>query len=47
MYAAFNARGIDVLLEQMTPDVDWPIAWEVAGFMAVRRSATTGVGSGP
>jgi hypothetical protein len=23
MYAAFNARDIDVLLEQMTLDVDW------------------------
>jgi hypothetical protein len=28
MYAAFNAREIDVLLEQMAPDVDWPNAWE-------------------
>jgi len=28
MYAAFNARDIDVLLEPMTPDVDWPSAWE-------------------
>ena len=28
MYAAFNARDIDTLLEQMTPDVDWPNAWE-------------------
>jgi hypothetical protein len=28
MYAAFNARDIDALLEQMTPDLDWPNAWE-------------------
>ena len=28
MDAAFNARHIDALLEQMTPDVDWPNAWE-------------------
>ena len=28
MYAAFNARDIDALLQQMTPDVDWPNAWE-------------------
>jgi hypothetical protein len=28
MYAAFNARDIDVLLEQVTPDLDWPNAWE-------------------
>jgi hypothetical protein len=28
MYAAFNARDIDALLEQMTADVDWPNAWE-------------------
>jgi hypothetical protein len=28
MYAAFNARDIDVLLEQMTADVDWRNAWE-------------------
>jgi hypothetical protein len=39
MYAAFNARDIDVLLEQMTPDVDWPNAWEggrVHGHEGVR-----------
>jgi hypothetical protein len=47
MHAAFNARDIDLLLEQLTPDVDWPNAWKGAGFMAMRRSATTGVGSGP
>jgi ketosteroid isomerase-like protein len=28
MYAAFNARDIDALLDHMTPDVDWPNAWE-------------------
>jgi ketosteroid isomerase-like protein len=39
MYAAFNARDIDALLEQMTPDVDWPNAWEggrVHGHAEVR-----------
>ena len=28
MYAAFNTRDIDALLEQMTPDVASPNAWE-------------------
>jgi ketosteroid isomerase-like protein len=28
VYAAFNARDLDVLLEQMTADVDWPNAWQ-------------------
>ena len=28
LYRAFNAREMDVLLGQMTPDVDWPNAWE-------------------
>jgi hypothetical protein len=28
MCAAFNARDIDEMLEQMTADVDWPNAWE-------------------
>jgi hypothetical protein len=28
MYRAFNARDADRLLGQMTPDVDWPNAWE-------------------
>jgi hypothetical protein len=28
MYRAFNARDVDALLAQMTPDVDWPNAWE-------------------
>jgi hypothetical protein len=39
LYAAFNARDIDALLAAMTPDVDWPNAWEggrVAGREAVR-----------
>ena len=27
-YAAFNARDIDGVLEQMTEGVDWPNAWE-------------------
>ena len=38
-YAAFNARDIDRVLEQMTEDVDWPNAWEggrVVGHDAVR-----------
>jgi ketosteroid isomerase-like protein len=28
MYAAFNARDINKVIEQMTEDVDWPNAWE-------------------
>jgi hypothetical protein len=39
MYAAFNARDIDTVIEQMTDDVDWPNAWEggrVVGRDAVR-----------
>jgi hypothetical protein len=28
LYFAFNDRDIDVLLAQMTEDVDWPNAWE-------------------
>jgi nuclear transport factor 2 (NTF2) superfamily protein len=28
LYAAFNARDIDVVLAAMTADVDWPNAWE-------------------
>jgi PPOX class probable F420-dependent enzyme len=38
-YEAFNARDIETALEQMTPDVDWPNAWEggrVLGHDAVR-----------
>jgi hypothetical protein len=28
LYEAFNARDFDALLAAMTPDVDWPNAWE-------------------
>ena len=28
MYAAFNPRDIDTVLEQLTAEVDWPNAWE-------------------
>jgi ketosteroid isomerase-like protein len=40
MYAAFNARDADAVLEHMTGDVDWPNAWEggrVQGHAAVRE----------
>jgi hypothetical protein len=39
LYAAFNARDIDRVLEELTDDVDWPNAWEggrVVGHDAVR-----------
>ena len=39
MYAAFNSRDIETALRHMTPDVDWPNAWEggrVHGQEAVR-----------
>lgn len=39
LYAAFNAREIDTILEQMSGDVDWPNAWEggrLHGTEAVR-----------
>jgi hypothetical protein len=39
MYAAFNARDIDVALSAMTADVDWPNAWEggrVRGHAEIR-----------
>jgi hypothetical protein len=39
LYAAFNAREIDVLLARMTPDVDWANGYEggrVHGVEAVR-----------
>jgi hypothetical protein len=39
LYAAFNARDIDTILDQVTPDVDWPNAWEggrIRGRGAVR-----------
>jgi hypothetical protein len=28
LYSAFNDRDIDLLVAQMTEDVDWPNAWE-------------------
>jgi len=28
IYRAFNARQVELLLAHMTPDVDWPNAWE-------------------
>lgn len=28
LYAAFNARDIDAVVSQLSPDVDWPNAWE-------------------
>jgi hypothetical protein len=28
MYEAFNARDIDAVLRQMSPEVNWPNAWE-------------------
>jgi hypothetical protein len=28
LYAAFNAREIDTVLEQMSAEVDWPNAWK-------------------
>jgi hypothetical protein len=39
LYAAFNARQIDAILEQMSAEVDWPNAWEggrLRGREAVR-----------
>jgi hypothetical protein len=39
LYDAFNARDIDTVTAQFTPDVDWPNAWEggrVVGRAAVR-----------
>jgi ketosteroid isomerase-like protein len=40
IYAAFNAREVDHLLDRMTEDVDWPNAWEggrLSGREAVRE----------
>ncbi|MFL5826644.1 MAG: nuclear transport factor 2 family protein [Thermoleophilaceae bacterium] len=40
VYAAFNARDLDWMLDQMTDDVDWPNAWEggrLNGREAVRE----------
>jgi len=28
LYAAFNRRDLDTVLAQLSPDVDWPNAWE-------------------
>jgi ketosteroid isomerase-like protein len=39
LYAAFNRRDLDTVLEAMDPEVDWPNAWEggrVDGREAVR-----------
>ena len=39
LYARFNARDIDAVLEHLAPDVDWPNAWEggrVHGHAEVR-----------
>ena len=39
LYARFNARDIDAVLEHLAPDVDWPNAWEggrVRGHAEVR-----------
>ena len=39
LYAAFNRRDLETVLEAMHPDVDWPNAWEggrVHGRDAVR-----------
>jgi hypothetical protein len=40
VYAAFNARDIDAVLEHLDPGVDWPNAWEggrVHGHAGVRE----------
>jgi hypothetical protein len=40
LYRAFNARQIDVVLEHLREDIDWPNAWEggrVHGRDAVRE----------
>jgi nuclear transport factor 2 (NTF2) superfamily protein len=39
LYAAFNAREIDAVLDALAEDVDWPNAWEggrLRGRAAVR-----------
>ena len=28
LYDAFNARNVEVILPELSPDVDWPNAWE-------------------
>ncbi len=40
LYAAFNSRHIDAVLEMMSEDVDWPNAWKggrLRGRAAVRE----------
>jgi len=37
LYAAFNERDVDGVLAVLTPDVDWPNAWE--GGRVVGRAA--------
>ena len=39
LYAAFNSREVDAVMESMHPKVDWPNAWEgerLVGREAVR-----------
>jgi hypothetical protein len=39
LYAAFNARDVDAVIDAMAEDVDWPNAWEggrLQGHDAVR-----------
>jgi nuclear transport factor 2 (NTF2) superfamily protein len=36
LYAGFNARDIDAVLERLTPDVDWPNGWE-GGYLSGRE----------
>ena len=37
MYAAFNQRKVDVVLQAMVPDVAWPNGWE-GGFVHGREA---------
>jgi ketosteroid isomerase-like protein len=37
VYAAFNARDIDTILEVMRPDVEWPNGWE-GGYLSGREA---------
>ncbi len=40
LYSSFNERDIDAVLAQLSPEVDWPNAWEggrVAGHDGVRE----------
>jgi hypothetical protein len=36
LYARFNARDIDAVLERLTDDVDWPNGWE-GGYLRGRE----------